>query len=85
MSATMLRARVYRDLHPDAVSPWQVEIELPSQAPGALATYASAARPSWPEAMQLAYLLLRDLDRTLMYDVHESRAARRLHHTEPTC
>lgn len=32
---------------------------------------------SWAEAMQSAYLMLRDLDRLLMDEVHASRASRR--------
>lgn len=43
----------------------------------------SSQAPSHPEALQLAHLMLRDLDRQLMDQVHESRATRRS--AAPSC
>ncbi len=72
-----LRAHVYRDR---AERKWWIDIDDPTlnqteeEALGG--TWTGFAR-SWAEAMQLAYKMLRDIDRLLMDQVHASRASRR--------
>lgn len=70
-----LRAHVYRDRQSRC---WWINIDDPRPTPaGQVPSTWSGFEYSWAEAMQSAYLMLRDLDRLLMDEVHASRASRR--------
>lgn len=72
-----LRAHVYRDRFERK---WWIDIDDPTlnttEEETLGGTWTGFAH-SWPEAMQLAYKMMHDLDRLLMDAVHASRASRR--------
>lgn len=76
---TRLRARVRRRFEPHHdhidryMQPWLASISINGRTQWHLLTAAG----SQPEAMQMAYKLLRDLEQQLMDEVHASRASRR--------
>lgn len=72
-----LRAHVYRDR---VERKWWIDIDDPTRNTDeeeALGGTWTGFAHSWPEAMQLAYKMMHDLDRLLMDEVHASRASRR--------
>lgn len=74
-----LRAHVYQDRRTRL---WYIEVDDPLAS---LPSTWSAIERSHPEAMQRAYVMLRDLDQQLMDDVHASRASRREAKTAAHC
>ena len=75
----MLRAHVYQDRRTRL---WYIEVDDPIAS---VPSTWSAIERSHPEAMQRAYVMLRDLDQQLMDDVHASRASRREPKTVTRC